>query len=354
MTEEQVRTLIDRSPLLSNEALEAGLVDALDYRDQVYDEAKKRAGEGAKLLYLSRYLEKSKGPHKKSKSIALIYGVGRVVRGKSGFDLVFGDVKMGSETVSSAFREAIEDKNIKAILFRVDSPGGSYIASDTIWRETVRAKKSGKPVIVSMGNLAGSGGYFVAMHADKIIAQPGTITGSIGVVAGKMHTAGFWDKLGVCWDELHIGENATMWTGAKDYTQTEWERLEASLDRVYDDFTSKVAEGRKLPIEQVLEIAKGRIWTGEDAKNVGLVDELGGFQLALSHAKKAAGIADEEEVKLQVFPPRKSRLQMLLKGKPDSSEHEQLTEILTQVLELIRPVVRQLRALSTLSMPDEF
>ena len=186
-------------------------------------------------------------------------------------------------------RAAAADKDVKAILFRVDSPGGSYVASDTIWREVVNARKAGKPVIVSMGDLAGSGGYFVAMAADKIVAQPGTITASIGVLGGKMLTSGLWDKVGLTWDEVHQGNNATMFTGTQDYTPAEWARFEAWLDRVYVDFTGKVAEGRKLPKEKVLEIAKGRIWSGQDAKNLGLVDELGGYDTALESGQEGGG-----------------------------------------------------------------
>jgi protease IV len=359
MTQEQVRSLIDHSPLLAKEALEAGLVDGLAYRDEIYDAAKKRAKEGAQLLYLSRYMERSIRPRKKGKAIALIYGVGRVMKGKSGYDFLFNDARMGSETVAAAFRSAIDDKSVKAILFRIDSPGGSYVASDTIWREVVRAKKAGKSVIASMGNLAGSGGYFVAMSADKIVAQPGTITGSIGILSGKMLTSRFWEKLGVTWDEVHAGQNATIWTGTKDYTPTEWERFQAGLDRAYEDFTNKVAEGRGLSKEHVLGIAKGRIWTGEDAKNIGLVDELGGFKLALNLAKKAAAIPDDEEVRVKVFPARKSRLQILLKGKPDNSERDQTMELLSQILQLISPVARQLKVLrskqenSVLMMPED-
>jgi len=138
---------------------------------------------------------------------------------------------MGSDTVAGAIRAAAEDRDVKAILFRVDSPGGSYVASDTIWREVVRARQAGKPVIVSMGNLAGSGGYFVAMAADKIVAEPGTITASIGVLGGKMLTSGLWDKVGLSWDEVHQGENATMFTGTHDFTPAEWGRFQAWLDR---------------------------------------------------------------------------------------------------------------------------
>ena len=194
----------------------------------------------------------------------MIYGVGAVQRGAGGFSPISGTA-MGSDTVAGAFRAAREDEDVKAIVFRVDSPGGSYVASDTIWRETQLAREAGKPVIVTMGNLAGSGGYFVAMGADKIVAQPGTITASIGVLGGKLLTKGFWDKLGVTYDEVHTSDNATMFTGAQDYTPKEWGKFQQWLDRVYVDFTEKVAKGRKLPKDKVLEIAKGRIWTGEDA-----------------------------------------------------------------------------------------
>ncbi|HXG63549.1 MAG TPA: signal peptide peptidase SppA [Blastocatellia bacterium] len=358
MSEAEVRALVDRGPFLGKEALDAKLVDGLSYRDEVYAEAKKQAGDGAEFLYLDKYLARAGRPHESGKSIALVYGVGAVTRGKSGFDPIFGDVSMGSDSVAAALRAAIEDKDVKAILFRVDSPGGSYVASDAIWRETIRAKEAGKPVIVSMGDLAGSGGYFVAMAADKIVAQPGTITGSIGVLGGKMVTTGAWDKIGVTWDEVHAGQNATMWTGTKDYTPAEWARFQAWLDRVYADFTSKVAEGRKLPREKVLEVAKGRIWTGEDAKNIGLVDELGGFPVALRLAKEAAGIPEGESVRLKSFPAKKSTLDMLLGEGPENSEREGVTAALTSAMKTIQPIARQLRLMGAgarhgvLSMPE--
>jgi len=355
---DQFQSLVDRGPFMGKEALEAKLVDGLAYRDEIYDQVKKKAGDGAQFLYLSEYLKRAGRPHNKGQTIALVYGLGGVTRGKSDYNPVTDTMTMGSDTVAGALRAATEDKSVKAILFRVDSPGGSYVASDTIWREVVRARKAGKPVIVSMGNVAGSGGYFVAMAADKIVAQPGTITASIGVLGGKMLTSGFWDKVGLSWDEVHAGANATMWTGTQDYTKPEWARFEASLDRIYVDFTSKVAEGRHLPKERVLEIAKGRIWTGEDAKGLGLVDELGGFPEALSLAKKAAGISETEEVKLEIFPRKKSLLQTLLAPGAENSEREATAEVLTQVLRFIQPVARTVKMLpagdnsSVLSMPE--
>ena len=353
MSEEQVRALVDRGPLLGPEALNAKLVDGLAYREQVYDKVKERAGKGAKVIPLMEYLQRAGRPHTRGKTIALIYGVGGVQRGKSGFDPVFGELVMGSDTVASAFRQAIEDKEVRAILFRIDSPGGSYVASDTIWQETVRARKAGKPVIASMGDVAGSGGYFVAMAADKIVAQPGTITGSIGVLGGKMLTTGFWQKLGITWDEVHEGANATFWTGTSDYTPAQWARFQAWLDRIYDDFTSKVAEGRRLPRQRVLEIAKGRIWTGEDAKALGLVDELGGFDVALRLAKQAAGIPEKEEVRLKLFPPRKSLLEVIMErltGR-EPQEEEAGMVALRRALELVQPFARRVRMLDAARAP---
>ena len=343
---EEVKALIDRGPLLGKEALDAGLVDKLGYRDEAYDEVKKRAGSDAELLYSWKYLARAGRPHDKGKKIALIYGVGGVGRGKSSYDPIQGDFKMGSDTVAAAFREAAADKDVKAILFRVDSPGGSYVASDTIWREAAKAKQAGKPIIVSMGDLAGSGGYFVAMNADKIVAQPGTITASIGVLGGKVLTSGFWDKIGISWDEIHTSQNSTMWTGTHDYTPAEWAKFEQWLDRVYVDFTSKVADGRHLPKDKVLQIAKGRIWSGEDAKALGLVDELGGFPEALALAKKSAGIPDSEEVDLTLYPKPQTALQRFLQKGPDNSERDTEAAIMLELLHSLQPAMRQLHAIS--------
>ena len=359
--------LVNSGPFLGKEAVDAKLVDGLAYRDEVFDQIKKRAGADAELLYADKYLERAGRPHDSGKEVALIFGVGGVTRGKSDFSPVNGSVTMGSETVAAAFRAAIADKDIKAVLFRVDSPGGSYVASDTIWREVVRARKAGKPVIVSMGDLAGSGGYFVAMAADKIVAQPGTITASIGVLGGKMVTRDLWSKLGVTYDEVHTSTNATMFTGASDYNATEWRRFEDWLDRVYVDFTGKVAEGRKLPKEKVLEIAKGRIWTGQDAKDLGLVDELGGFDTALGLVKKAIGVTGNDDVKLVVFPHRKRPIDLLF-SRNDATNSDQeavaaafsqsalaqsaLAQTMTDVLRVVQPAARQMKSLGLIKRED--
>jgi len=340
LSDEQVREVIARGPYLGEEAQRAGLVDEMLYRDEVMGKIKSRVGADAQLLYLDKYLARAGRPHESGPVIALIYGVGGVQRGASGYDPLFGDVTMGADTVAAAFRAAIDDEDVQAILFRVDSPGGSYVASDTIWRETRRARDAGKPVIISMGDVAGSGGYFVAMGADKIVAQPGTITGSIGVLGGKMLTRTFWlDKIGITWDDVTTSENATFWTGTHDYTEQGWARFQAWLDRVYTDFTGKVSDGRNMPLEKVREVAKGRIWSGEDALALGLVDELGGFSVALRLCREAAGIELEEDIQLRLFPEEKGFLQRLMDEGPSSSDAA-AAAVLQRTLRAVQPATR--------------
>ena len=350
LTEPEVRATFDRGPFLGQQAVDAKLVDGLLYRDEVYDRMRKKAGSDAKLLYLDRYLERAGRPHAAGVKVALIYGVGAVQRGSGGFSPLTGSA-MGSDTVAAAFRAAREDDDVKAILFRVDSPGGSYVASDTIWRETQLARKAGKPVIVSMGNLAGSGGYFVAMGADKIVAEPGTITASIGVLGGKLLTKGFWDKLGITWDEVHTSANGTMFTATEDYTPQEWDKFEQWLDRVYADFTSKVAEGRKLPKDKVLEIAKGRIWSGQDAKDLGLVDALGGFDVALDLLKQAARIPEKDDVNLVVYPKSRGFWETIMQQRPDNSEGEAWASTGIDLARQLRPALALLRQLGLAGDP---
>ena len=199
-------------------------------------------------------------------------------------------------------------------------------------------------MIISMGDVAASGGYFVAMPADKIVAQPGTITGSIGVLAGKMVTPAMWEKVGLTFDQVQVGANANMWNASRSFSPAERTRFNAWLDRIYDDFTSKVAEGRKLPKEKVLEIAKGRVWTGEDAKAIGLVDELGGYATALRLAKAAAKIPAGEKVKVAVFPKEKKPFEALAEQLSGEGDEESGFTALVRLLEPIRPMLRQMEA----------
>ena len=340
---DQVRSLIAQGPFLASHALEVNLVDGLAYRDEVDKIIEERIGKDASRLSLFKYLNRAGRPHTAGDSIALIYGTGIVQSGKSSYDPLFGGPSMGSETVASAFRDAVADDEVKAIIFRVDSPGGSPLASDTIWRETIRAKEAGKPVIVTMGNLAGSGGYFIAMAADKIVAQPGTITGSIGVFGGKMITAGLLEKIGISSDEVHTSPNATMWSSTRDFSPEQWTKFDEQLDWIYEDFTNKVAQGRGMTKEQVLNVARGRIWTGEDAKAMGLVDELGGFPTALRLAKEAAGIAPDADVHIRLFPPSRSFVETLIARLLNEEETEDSQAVglaMRRTIQTLQPIAR--------------
>ncbi|GAA0329908.1 signal peptide peptidase SppA [Actinoallomurus spadix] len=302
LPEDRVRELIDRAPLLGPEALEAGLVDRLAYRDEVYAEVRAAAGAEARLRYVARY-NRAQGvskriPRPQQDVIALIQGHGQIRLGRSGRSLLPGQsASIGSDTIAAAFRAAAGDDKVKAIVFRIDSPGGSYVASDTIWREVILAREAGKPVVVSMGNVAASGGYFVAAPADTIVAQPGTLTGSIGVVFGKPVVGDLLDRLGIGLGSAEHGAHARMYAPTRDFTDEEWSRVNTFLDRVYDDFVGKVAEGRGLSPERVHDLARGRVWTGADAHERGLVDELGGLSYAVELARKKAGLAADAPVR---------------------------------------------------------
>ena len=348
--EAEFRALVDRGPYLGIEAVEAGLVDGLAYRDEVFSRVEELTGGKFETLGAARYLKVAGRPHEKGTGIALIYGDGGVQRGESGYSGLFGSSSMGSDTVTRAFREALEDDDIEAILFRVDSPGGSYVASDAIWRMTVKAREAGKPVVVSMGNVAASGGYFVAMASDRIIAQPGTVTGSIGVVGGKFLTRDFWEEnFGITWDSVQTSANATMYTGLYDYDEHGWARHQAWLDRVYEDFTDKVARGRGKSRDAVHEVAKGRVWTGTQALENGLVDAVGGFAEARLALRESLGIASDAPLHIRIFPAEKPWYQQLLPGSGEAAA----AAAAVQALEQVQPAARLMRQVGVLGPPHE-
>jgi len=309
LREDAVRAAVDRAPLLAAEAKDAGLVDDLLYRDEVFERMKALAGKQHRRLDAAAYLKRAGRVHRRGKTIALVYGTGAVKRGSSGFDPLTRPPGMGSDDVTRALREAIDDKSVKAIVFRIDSPGGSAVASEAIWRETVRAAEQGKPVVATMGDVAGSGGYYVAVGCRRIVARPGTVTGSIGVVFGKLVVSGAWAKFGVAFDGVTVGESAGFSSSLQDYSPVERERVDAILDDIYDRFVGVVAAGRGLEPSQVHEIAKGRIWSGQAAKDLGLVDELGGMPEAFELARREAGL---DRYKVALFPARRPALAQLL------------------------------------------
>jgi len=300
------RELINRGPFLAARALDAGLVDALGYRDEVFASVRQQAGPDATLLYLGRY-QRSRALAERARTlpaasrrpvVALIYATGPIRRGRSGHSPL--SAAMGSDTIAGAIRSAAADAHARAIVLRVNSPGGSYVASDTIWREVVRARAGGKPVVVSMGDVAASGGYFISMAADAIVAQPGTVTGSIGVLTGKPVLAELLGKAGITADSITKGEHAAMFSAMAPFSQDEWALVNGWLDHIYADFTGKVAAGRGLPAERVDELARGRVWTGADALERELVDELGGLEQAAAIARRRAGLP--ATAPLRIFP----------------------------------------------------
>jgi protease-4 len=306
-TPEQVRALLERGPFLAQQALEEGLVDGLSYRDEVYDQLRKEAGLDATLLYLHRYqrshaltdLPRRLQWSPRERFVAMIYAHGAIRHGRSGRGGPGGG-GMGSDTVAAALRAAGSDERARAVVLRVNSPGGSYTASDVIWREVVRVRAAGKPVVVSMGDVAASGGYFISAPADVIVAQPGTITGSIGVILGKPVLQDMFGRAGVSTDTVAEGANATMFSSSRPFSEAEWDRINVWLDAVYADFTEKVASGRRMTAERVHELARGRVWTGADAVANGLADETGGMSDAIAIARKRAGLRDDAPVR--VYP----------------------------------------------------
>jgi protease-4 len=249
---------------------------------------------------------------KKKDKIALIYGTGEIVPYGPGTHAAFGESSMEADKIVQAFRSVQADDGVAAVIFRIDSPGGSPEASETIRRAIMETRRKGKPVVVSMGSYAASGGYWISAPADKIVAQPGTLTGSIGVFGGKFVFARLWEKLGVNWDKVRAGENAQMWSSNVPFTEAQLQKFESLMAETYDAFLDRVAEGRNMPRDVVKSLAEGRVYTGRQAKENGLVDDLGGLDVALKHARALAKIEDDEDVPLVRFPPRKSTLEMFI------------------------------------------
>ena len=304
MSEEQVAALIDEGPYIGAKALKAGLVDTIGYRDDLETSLKSRNGGVLPLVKIGAYLKAGRF-YTRGPKIALIYGLGDVVRGENESNPLTGAMTMGSETTAEAIRKAREDASIRAIVFRVDSPGGSYIASDLIYHQ-VMLTRGVKPIVVSMGDVAGSGGYFVSMGADKIVAEPATITASIGVLAGKLVTTGFWNKVGITFDAVQRGRHATFFSTATRYTPEEREIFGSWLERIYKDFVGKAAKGRGKTYDEIHAVAQGRVWSGEDALRLGLVDELGGLTTALRRALELAHLDPDARVQIVVLPEPRS------------------------------------------------
>ncbi len=337
LTVEAVNTLANTAPVLRDDAVTGGLVDRIGFRDEAYSRIGELSGgpagpeadadshpDALPRLYLSRYARTAPKvptpqiPGRRSKpTVAVVTLHGSIVSGRGGPQVLpLGNSSAGADTIAAALREAAADDEISAIVLRVDSPGGSVTGSETIWREVVRIRERGTPIVASMGAVAASGGYYVSMAADAIVANPGTLTGSIGVITGKLISRELKDKLGVGSDSLRTNPNADAWSSNAPFTDEQHAHIEAETDLFYADFIARVAEGRKLSVEQVDTVARGRIWTGADALERGLVDELGGLRTAITRAKVLAGLDPETKVRVLNYPGS-SWLDML-RPKPSS------------------------------------
>jgi protease IV len=304
-SEKEIRALIDHGPFLPEDAVRAGLVDDVAYEDELDDKIKLASG-AVRFLSDADYrrvspasLGLNRGPR-----IAIIYAAGVIASGQSSYDSPSGQV-VGSDTMIEYLRKARADSSIKAIVLRVDSPGGSAIASDVIWRE-VMLTRDVKPVIASMSDVAASGGYYIAMPAHAIVAEPATLTGSIGVVMLKFVIDGTLKKLGMNMEGVRNGRYADLYSPVRAFTPEERAKVQEQMQATYDTFVEKAADGRNTTPERIDAVGQGRVWTGRQAKQIGLVDELGGLERALAVAKQRAKLPAGSEVELVVYPGRKS------------------------------------------------
>ena len=327
-----VARLIDEGPFTAEEALENGLVDSLFYYDEVLSSVKSESEEPIEIVTarsarskevsdltgfagLMRFFSMLSPPKKSAQSsdtprIALIYATGPILTDVPDSPFGTGEI-ITPRKFTEALRRARTDDSTKAAVIRIDSPGGSALASDLIWREVLLTQRE-KPVVVSMSDIAGSGGYYIAMAAGTIVAQPATITGSIGVFGGKFNLKGLYNKLGLTKEVVTRGKNANIYSDYGNFTPSERERVEKMMKTVYEDFVRKAAAGRGKTEEEIHEIAQGRVWTGKQAKEIGLVDVLGGLDSAISVAKVNAGFKEDDEVQIYVLPEPKSLFESLM------------------------------------------
>lgn len=306
LSTEAVWEAVNDAPVEPERALEIGLIDKIGYRDEAYAAVLKAwQVEPESLLFAHRYSNKAELAKKlrpKGPKIGLVQLRGGIVTGR-GARSALGGQNAGADVIDEQLRSALRDDDVKAVVFSIDSPGGSAVASDFIRRSVLRLREAGKPVVAHMESVAASGGYYVAMPADEIVAQATTLTGSIGVLAGKMVTEGLYDKLGLVRETINVGAAAGTFSSAHEFTEADWERLNRFLDRVYLDFTTFAAHDRGMDYDDLEKLARGRVWTGADAKERGLVDHLGGQNLAVERACALAGV-----------DPRRTRLATM--GEP--------------------------------------
>jgi protease-4 len=315
LTTQRVRELVDTGPRTAPEAKDAGLVDRLGYRDQVYADIRKRLPEETELLFADRWRPRRNVPRpgRHRRHLALVEVRGTIVSGRTRRGV--NGRQVGSDSVTAALRAATGDDRVAAVVLRVDSPGGSAVASETIWREVCRVREAGKPLVVSMGDAAASGGYYIAAPADVIVALPATLTGSIGVFGGKLVVSRLLERVGLSTGTVERGARSLMYSTRRGFTEEERDRLAAVIDAIYRDFVAKVAAGRGRDIADIEAVARGRVWTGRDGVAAGLVDELGGLRDAVRIARERAGLPTDAPVRPALHVPPWARF-----GRPKNSE----------------------------------
>jgi protease-4 len=348
-SEDDVRALIDQGPFQPQDALRVGLIDEVAYEDELDDLVDDF--EDAEYVEAEDYALASweRSGIRRGARIAIINAAGTITSGESGFDPVNGAV-VGADSLVEYIREARADDSIRALVLRVDSPGGSSTASDVIWRELSISRENDRPVIVSMSDLAASGGYYIALGGDAIVAQPGTLTGSIGVYTGKFVTTDTLDKLGANIESTSNGRHAEIYSPDRRFTPEERKKIQESMQLVYDQFIERTAAARHMPPEKVDEIAQGRVWTGQQAKQLGLVDELGGLYKAIDLAKQRARIAEDEEVQMVVYPPRRSFYEVLAEELQSPLTRVRSAHTSDALMQLLGP--RERRALAAVLAPS--
>jgi protease-4 len=317
---EQVRAIIDQGPFMSKEALAHGLVDALLFEDQMFGELKRRLKLGEiKRVSHREYLRippSSVGLEGKHR-VAFVVGEGAISRGEDGEETV-GEGGIGSDGFNRLLRRIGDDKSIRGVVVRIDSPGGEVYASDDIWREMNLLGKK-KPVVISMSDLAASGGYYIAMTGDPILAYPGTLTGSIGVVFGKPTLRGLYNKLGITKDMITRGRFAALDSDYVPLSDEARAKLTQGIEATYSDFVAKVARARRRKPEEIAPLAEGRVWLGSQAHRNGLVDELGGLDRAIDLVKQKAKIPAKERITLVAYPPRRSIFDVVFGRPPEGA-----------------------------------
>jgi protease IV len=330
-TPEEIRAAIDEGPFLATQARDKGLVDALLFEDQVYDELKKKLGQKEiKKVSHRDYLRAARdsvdlGGRTK---IALVVAEGTILRGDGRGPL--GEEGIMSGSLIRLLRQVGEDNSVKAAILRIDSPGGDAIASDDILRE-VKLLSGKKPLVLSMSDVAASGGYYIAMTGDPVVSYANTFTGSIGVIYGKINLRGLYDKIGVNKETLTRGRFANIDSESQPLTDAGRKKLREGVEAVYKTFVGHVAKARKQSFDQVNDIAQGRVWLGSQAKEKALVDELGGLDRALELVRRKAKIPDDEKVRVVVYPPERSLLDYLLSRSSEQVMDAKLQSLLARV-----------------------